>query len=96
MLESHQNNAPQKELLFLFLSQGNNNLMLMLTPNNIFKAGYIFSLPSILAPSSPVTSKKLFEASSVEFLNLDDTHCGKISVIYSFTHTNRVRAGVLS
>lgn len=60
MLESHQNNAPQKELLFLLLSQGNNNLMLMLTPNNIFKAGYISPLPSILAPSSPVTSKKLF------------------------------------
>lgn len=51
----------------------------MLTPGNIFKAGYIFYLPSILAPSSPLTSKKLFEASSVEFLNLDDTHCGKRS-----------------
>lgn len=95
MLESHQNNTPKKELLFLLLSW-DNNLMLMLPPNNIFKAGYIFSLPSILAPSSPVTSKNLFEASSVEFLNLDDTHYGKISVIYSFIHTNRVRAGVLS
>lgn len=93
--ESHLIRTMPPKVVISFVVLGCiNKLMLMLTPANIFKTGYIFFLPSILTPSSPHT-KFFFEVSSVKFLNLDDIYCDKGSVKYSYTLTGQVRCIII-
>lgn len=74
---------------FFCCLRGNNNVMLMLTPANIFKIGSFFFLLSIAASSFPHPLIKLFEVLSLESLKLEDVPCGKGSAIYSYTLTVR-------